>query len=167
MSALFFLLLLLSPFQFLATNCPDALTVGDCADCNADGTKCVTCRTGLFLSKNSLYCCSSSVTNCNDCERGSLAVCTGCSVGTINVNKSLCCAVVNCADCSQSAQCTTCKSGYRLSSDHLFCCDLKVIDSNCIRCNGNNNCLQCSTGFRMSPEQPVALILILHALTVQ
>ena len=44
MSALFFLLLLLSPFQFLAISCPATLTVGDCTDCSADGSKCVACH---------------------------------------------------------------------------------------------------------------------------
>ena len=120
------------------------------------------CRPGYALMDNNRCSTCTELTNCQSCTNSSGNYnCTSCPSGygrrralfswptLVVYTRCYPCDDVNCAYCSTfSDNCTSCKSGFQLSSGNCYPCSV----SRCISCYSNTNlCTSCQTGFTVAP----------------
>jgi hypothetical protein len=142
---------------------------GNCMACNA--TKCLRCYasydannngTCVLCSSNSCMSCSSNNT-CYDCLGASLSnnVCSSCGascitcaagcttcyiVAFLNSTKSCqTCTMTNCATCLNATACTSCSSGFYLSSYGVNSCVSCAALLGCATCSTSQTCTACNS----------------------
>lgn len=114
----------------------------------SSSTAIIDCQTGYRKSSNSLYC-TTCPSNCISCPNSD-TVCSSCATGYYLNTSSLCsqCVISNCLTCIRSGStigCTSCNSGYILSSGTCKSCP-----NNCKTCTSASVCTVCNTGYFIS-----------------
>ena len=137
-----------SGYNLTSAGTCELICSSNCTSCNSAG--CLTCANGYGLK--SKVCTKCSDTNCKDCSSNYLK-CVDCNNLYYLYSNKVCqimCEDINCETCSSYSNCSTCYTGYYVSSGKCYKYTNTKCDSNCLKCDISNACTQCKTGYYLS-----------------
>ena len=144
-------------------NCHTCLSKDECLSCESDyglyytKTKCIDINDKKYYKNNInnlYYLCSSSITNCKECE--SESDCITCISNDYFIQNNKCLKNIgHCSSYNDNGMCIQCSIGYEPSGDGLTC----VIGiGNCEEMDESGECLKCDEQHRLSNNQCYGLI---------